>query len=300
MKNNYIKSPLNYVGGKYKLLPQIEPLFPYADKFVDLFCGGFNVGINARANSVVGNDLQKEVIEVFKGIRENGAVESLRLIKEQIAKYDLSKTNERGFKSIRNDYNQGNRQWYVFYAMLTHAFNYQIRFNNKGEYNMPFGRNRSSFNPNLEKNFIRFSKEINERNVAFTTNDFRCLAINKLTSNDFVYLDPPYLLGCANYNEQGGWTVSLEKDMYTLCDTLNSKNIKFAISNVIKHKGETNAYLENWGGNYNIHYLNYNYNNCNYHSNNKNNETIEVLITNYKLNDNNDKTKTNKKQRTLF
>lgn len=39
MKNNYIKSPLNYVGGKHKLSPQIEPLFLQADKFVDLFCG---------------------------------------------------------------------------------------------------------------------------------------------------------------------------------------------------------------------------------------------------------------------
>lgn len=28
MKNTYIKSPLNYTGGKYKLLPQIIPLLP--------------------------------------------------------------------------------------------------------------------------------------------------------------------------------------------------------------------------------------------------------------------------------
>ena len=42
-----IQSPLNYTGGKYKLLPQILPLFPKEiDCFVDLFCGGCNVGIN--------------------------------------------------------------------------------------------------------------------------------------------------------------------------------------------------------------------------------------------------------------
>lgn len=281
MENNYIKSPLNYVGGKYKLLPQIEPLFPKCDKFVDLFCGGFNAGINARANFVIGNDLQKEVIGVFKGMKENGSEESLRLVKEQIAKYDLSKTNEEGFKAIRSNYNNGNKEWYVFYAMLTHAFNYQIRFNRKGEYNMPFGRNKSNFNPNLEKNFTRFTKEIDRRNVTFSANDFRDLNINKLTPNDFVYLDPPYLLGCASYNEQNGWNLNLEKDMYDLCDRLNNKNIKFAMSNVVKHKGKINEYLESWGSNYNINYLNYDYNNCNYHSNNKNNETIEVLIKNY-------------------
>ena len=38
IKNQYIKSPLNYVGGKYKLLPQIMPLFPdNIDTFYDLY-----------------------------------------------------------------------------------------------------------------------------------------------------------------------------------------------------------------------------------------------------------------------
>ena len=50
-----IKSPMNYVGGKYKLLPQILPLFPKnIETFVDLFCGGFNVGINVEAKKYSG------------------------------------------------------------------------------------------------------------------------------------------------------------------------------------------------------------------------------------------------------
>lgn len=41
MKKTYIKSPLNYVGGKFKLLPEIIPLFPTnINTFVDLFGGG--------------------------------------------------------------------------------------------------------------------------------------------------------------------------------------------------------------------------------------------------------------------
>ena len=56
------------------------------------------------------------------------------------------------------------------------------------------------------------------------------------------------------------------------------------MSNVVKHKGKINEYLENWGGKYNINFLDFDYKNCNYHSNNKNNETIEVLITNYNIN----------------
>lgn len=62
-----IQSPLNYTGGKFKLLPQILPLFPgKIDQFVDLFCGGCNVGLNVTANKVIYNDLDENVINLYK------------------------------------------------------------------------------------------------------------------------------------------------------------------------------------------------------------------------------------------
>jgi DNA adenine methylase Dam len=282
MRKELIKSPMNYVGGKYKLLPQILPLFPKdINTFVDLFCGGFNVGVNVEANKIIGNDSCKEVIEVYKGIQKEGLENSLNLIKNEISKYNLSKTNEEGFKQIRSFYNEGNKEWYIFYAMLTHAFNYQIRFNKKGEYNMPFGKNKSYFNPTLERNFIKFTKAIEEKNIIFTNHNFKDLKINLLNKDDFVYLDPPYLITCASYNEQGGWNKEEEYSLLSLCDNLNNNNIKFALSNVLEHKGLKNEILMKWANSYKIHYLNYNYNNCNYQDKNKDNKTIEVLITNY-------------------
>lgn len=234
MKNNYIKSPMNYVGGKYKLLSQILPLFPNnINTFIDLFCGGFNVGINVNANRIIGNDICKEVIEVYQGIQKEGLENSLKLVKNEINKYNLNKTNEQGFKEIRNYYNTGNKDWYIFYAMITHAFNYQIRFNKQGEYNMPFGRNRSSFNKTLEKHFIEFATAIENKNIIFTNENFEELNIDKLTKEDFVYLDPPYLLGCASYNEQDGWSESKEHNLLNLCNKLNENGIKFALSNVL-------------------------------------------------------------------
>lgn len=282
MKNNYIKSPMNYVGGKHKLLPQILPLFPSnIDVFVDLFCGGFNVGINVDANKIVGNDICKEVIEVYLGIQREGVLNGLKLVKNEICKYDLNKTNEEGFKAIRNYYNEGNREWYIFYAMLTHSFNYQIRFNKQGNYNMPFGRNRSCFNTTLEKHFVEFATAISEKNIIFTSESFETFDIDSLTVNDFVYLDPPYLITCASYNEQDGWNIDKESKLLEMCDKLNTRGVKFALSNVLEHKGFENEILKEWSKKYNVNYLNYNYNNCNYQDNNKNNKTIEVLITNY-------------------
>ena len=159
----FTKSPLNYVGGKYKLLNQIIPLFPdEIDTFVDLFTGGCNVGINVNARKIICNDSEKVVIDLFNSWKDLESSQALFILQNTIDKYQLSKTNEDGFKQIRLDYNNGNKTWDMFYAMLTNAFNYQIRFNKNGEYNMPFGRNRSSFNPSLKKNFIEFIDKLNE------------------------------------------------------------------------------------------------------------------------------------------
>ena len=276
-----IKSPLNYTGGKYKLLPQILPLFPNdINTFIDLFGGGFNVGINIEANRVIYNDTEEVVVDLLKNLKDLGAEKSLEILKNTINKYKLSKTNEEGFKQIRKDYNDGNKSWDMFYAMLTNAFNYQIRFNKSGEYNMPFGRDRSSFNPSLEKRFIEFVNELENKNIFLVSGDFKRLEVDKIKEDDLVYCDPPYLISTATYNENGGWTTEDEEDLLFLLDTLNENNIKFALSNVLYHKGQSNDILIEWSKRYNVHYLDKSYSNCSYQLKDSG-QTVEVLITNY-------------------
>ena len=65
-KIEIVKSPLNFTGGKYKLLPQLVPLFPSdIATFVDLFCGGCNVGVNASAKKIICNDIDSNLIGLF-------------------------------------------------------------------------------------------------------------------------------------------------------------------------------------------------------------------------------------------
>lgn len=280
---SYIKSPLNYTGGKYKLLSQILPLFPdEIDTFVDLFCGGCNVGINVNAKRIICNDYEKVIIDLYNDWKKETTEQSLKKIKTTIEKYELSKTNREGFEKIRNDYNNGNKEWQIFYCMLMHSFNYQIRFNKEGKYNMPFGKDRSNFNKTTENNFINFVNEIHKKNIFFTNQDFNMLKIEKLKKDDLVYCDPPYLITCASYNEQDGWNIVKEKQLLVLLDKLNDNGIKFALSNVLENKGKSNDILKEWSKKYTVHYLNNTYGNCNYHAKDKsNNSTIEVLITNY-------------------
>ena len=278
MKEKYIKSPLNYVGGKYKLLKEILPLFPNdIDTFVDLFGGGFNVGINVNAEHIVYNDLEEHVVELLNYLSDNETEKLLSEIDSLIEKYNLSKENAEGFNQLREYYNEENNSPIVFYTMICYAFNYQIRFNQNGKYNMPFGKARSSFNPSLRQKFIEFVEELHSKNITFLSESFETFNIEDLDSNDFVYCDPPYFNSVAAYNEQGGWTEEHEEMLLILLDSLNDKGVKFALSNNLKYD---NPLLDEWKNKYSVHYLNGDYSNCNYHNIDRSKD-VEVLITNY-------------------
>lgn len=250
-----IQSPLNYTGGKYKLLPQILPLFPKdIDVFVDLFCGGCNVGINVDCNWVIYNDLNENLLYLYNTFKNLDKKSVLEWIYEIIEKYNLSLVskhgydyygcesskglgnyNREGYLRLRADFNQKhaneNFDYYYYvmlYVIIVYAFNNQIRFNSNGEFNLPVGKR--DFNKKMEQKLIDFIDKIQSQNCTFTCCDFREFDKSALTSQDFVYIDPPYLITCATYNEQGGWSEADEKDLLTFLDELNGRNIRFALT----------------------------------------------------------------------
>src|SRR5574344_2802549 len=98
----YVKSPLNYVGGKYKLLPQLIPLFPKnIECFMDMFGGGFNVGINVECKSIVYNDSCEQLVKLFNYWKINSLDYLLREIECIIEEYKLSKENQEGYNNLR-------------------------------------------------------------------------------------------------------------------------------------------------------------------------------------------------------
>lgn len=286
-KEELIKSPLNYTGGKFKLLPQILPLFPNnINTFYDIFGGGGSVSLNIRANYIYYNDINKYISSMFNNIKGQNCNECLKKIHNLIKKYNLSKENLNGFLKLREEYNNGNRTWDMLYTLICYSFNYQFRFNNKHEYNSSFGKNKSCFSNSTEDKFSKFINKINNIDIVFDSKDFRDVNYCNLDGNDFVYFDPPYLITCGNYNDgkRGfkGWKQQDDIDLINLCDDLNNKGVKFALSNVLENKGKSNDILKEWSKKYNVYHLNNTYGNCNYHAKDKSkNNTDEVLITNY-------------------
>lgn len=108
----YIKSPINYVGGKYKLISQIEPLFPRnISTFYDVFGGSGTVLINTKADHYIYNDINFYVSSIFDGLISQRAEETILQIEKIIQEYNLSKTNKEGFEKLRDDYNLGRNDW---------------------------------------------------------------------------------------------------------------------------------------------------------------------------------------------
>lgn len=305
-----IQSPLNYTGGKFKLLPQILPLFPQnINTFVDLFCGGCNVGINIDCESVIYNDLDENLLYLYNTFKNLDKQSVFEWIFEIINTYGLSLVSDKGydyykcnsskglgdynkesFLRLRADFNEkkkkGNYDYYYYvmlYVIIVYAFNNQIRFNSNGEFNLPVGKR--DFNKKMQQKLSDFIDKIKEQNCKFTCLDFRKFDIDTLKNNDFVYVDPPYLITCATYNEQGGWSETDEKDLLRFLDSLNEKELRFALSNVLRSKGKENTILIEWldknKDKYRAVNLNYSYSNSNYQTKDKTSNSEEVLIINY-------------------
>ena len=281
----YIKSPLNYTGGKYKILESIFQAFPPDIRiFVDVFAGGFNVGVNAEAERIICNDQITCLIRMFEMFQSTDISVILERIKSLVREYGLTRKNGEGYYALRAHYNETGDVTELF-VLACYAFNHQMRFNNRYEFNSPFGKNRSAYNRSIERNLVLFCRALKTKNIEFSNLDFLELDFEGLDARDLVYCDPPYLISTGNYNDgkRGfkDWREKEEWELLGLLDRLNDKNVRFALSNVLYHKGRSNDLLIQWSRRYKVHFIDKTYSNCSYQFKDRGAATAEVLITNY-------------------
>lgn len=287
-KISFIKSPLNYTGGKYNLLDKLIPLFPNKiDNFLDLFGGGFNVGININANKIIYNDNITQLKNLLEYFYINDFYSIEKKINELISNYNLSKINVNGYNNLRDFYNNSNNikdKDIVLFTLICFSFNHLIRFNSELKFNTPFGKNRSSYNDNIKRNLHEFISAMKKKDISFFNEDFRFFEKFKFSKKDFIYCDPPYLITTASYNDGkrgfSGWGIEDEKKLLNMLDEWNKKGLKFALSNVFYANNNENRILIDWAKKYKVIYINQNYNNSNYRRKNKD-DVVEVLIINY-------------------
>lgn len=301
MNSKIKRSPLFYVGDKYKLMKQLIGLFPAeVDNFYEPFVGGGTVFLNVKANKYFLNDIDKNLVSIHKFLIESSKDQDkfFKSIEKIINKYNLSRSykedivpaslkkqwkktyfakfNKEGYDKLRIKVNKYiKNDPLILYVLLIYGFNRMLRFNGGGKFNLPVGN--VDFNKNVVNALNNYFDFVRDEKITFSSKDFRSYFTNKsFSKNDFVYLDPPYLITASEYNKL--WDRQSETDLLSAIDTLNRNGIKFALSNVTHYNGSKNDLLIDWMKKYKIHKIESNY--INYHNNGKK-QIKEVLITNY-------------------
>lgn len=280
---DYVKSPLNYMGGKYKLLNQLLPLFPRKiHTFVDLFSGGFNVGVNVLADVVIYNDRCQQLSSMLQYFYEHSGDEIHTEVVKCSRRYDLlRRDNPNGYLQLRSDFNDNPSDPIMLFTLIACSFSNQMRFNKSGKFNVPYGQR--FYNANMSVNLNAFLDQMSDMNIRFENQSFRDFDYTVLQSRgeNFVYVDPPYYSSIAGYNENGGWTLEDETDLLHQLDVLTDAGVSWGLSNNLKLD---NPVLKDWIEShklYTVYYLENGYANCNYHKKDRNRDDIEVLIVNY-------------------
>lgn len=244
-------SPLNYIGGKWQIIPMLKNNFPKTiNTFYDLFGGGGTVSINAKADKVVYNDINWVVRDLLEKITHDQFFTTYNYIEKTIKKYNLEKKNKNAYNLFRDKYNaleKGSRNPLDLYLLICYGFEHQIRFNNRLEFNNPCGN--SGYNQEMLEKLVSYSIKTKSMNIVFKSMDYRKFE-KDIGKGDFVYCDPPYLNSCGAYNDGkrgfNGWDEMQEKELLDFLTRLHKKGIKFMLSNMMTRNSIENKCLKKW------------------------------------------------------
>ncbi|MEG0098725.1 MAG: Dam family site-specific DNA-(adenine-N6)-methyltransferase [Citrobacter sp.] len=194
-----IKSPLKWVGGKTRVMPQLLEHLPKADCLIEQFVGSGTVFMNTDYRRYVLCDSNRALINFFRVV----TTDTERLINIARSMFHGDNTRERYYER-RKLFNS--MQWSdttkadpaLLYAALflylnRHGYNGLYRANLKGEFNVPFGKYAEPYFPEAE---IRlFAEKANDTKAVFMHSDFR-LSIRAVVYASYdavIYCDPPYI-----------------------------------------------------------------------------------------------------------
>ena len=310
--NTYIKTPLNYTGNKFRLLEQMQSFFPKdINIMVDLFCGGATVGVNTNCNEIYFIDNDPMVIGLLEFFSKQNFEDLLNKLEAIILNYNLSNSyrngyrsytekivdlnknnglkeyNSQGFYKLRSDYNslknkKTDEAFTMLYILLLYGFNNDLRFNAKGDFNLPVGK--TDLNKTNVLKLKKYLDKIKTLKTHYLCLEFDSEKAKKIISiADFIYMDPPYLITNATYNESNKWKNSNEHRLLDLIDELVVEKKQFVLSNVLSKKTKINEPLSYWieknKDNINLHHMKYSYSSSSYNKKIREGQEDEIIVT---------------------
>ncbi|MDQ5844968.1 MAG: Dam family site-specific DNA-(adenine-N6)-methyltransferase [Acidobacteriota bacterium] len=188
-----LNPPLKWAGGKRWLLPYLRPLWlPHlASRYVDPFCGGLAIPLGLRPKEALLNDVNPHLINFYTHLQRG-----LELtIETQNEAENYYRHRARFNEIIRSNQWNSAEAAQVFYYLNRTCFNGLCRFNQNGEFNVPFGSHKT----------ITYDREFSQFRAAFSNWTFSAgdLASVPIEADDFIYADPPYDVEFTTYSAGG-------------------------------------------------------------------------------------------------
>lgn len=223
-------------GGKRQLLDQILPKIPVHTRYYEPFIGGAAVFLGLKPKYAVINDSNQELINAYIVIRDNPE--------------ELITALERHQQQNSVDYFYEVRSWdrdEIGYAMRSNieraarmiylnrtCFNGLYRVNKQGFFNTPYGKYKNPEIINADR--IRAIHEyLSTNRIDIRCGDYKD-ALKCIRAGAFVYFDPPYMPpenGEETFTKYtvDGFDENKQVELKEVCDMLDSKGVKFMLSN---------------------------------------------------------------------
>jgi DNA adenine methylase len=179
---------LKWAGGKRKLVDVIAKSLADGDRLVEPFVGSGAVFMGTNYRKYLLCDTNADLIGLFNNLKNN----TEKLLAETEILFSGKYKTEEAFYELRERFNtleaEDIKKSALFVYLNKHAFNGLCRYNNKGYFNVPFGKYT---NPKLPiKEMLIFAKKAQ---IA----EFKCLDFKEtfklVKKGDVVYADPPYV-----------------------------------------------------------------------------------------------------------
>jgi DNA adenine methylase len=191
--NGVLSPPLKWAGGKRWLLPYIEPIWRGHEnrRYVEPFCGGLAIPLGLRPRKALLSDINPHLVNFYQQVRRGLSLEVEARYDEKLFYRQRARFNQ----LIGNGSARTKEAAQLFYFLNRTCYNGLCRFNQKGEFNVPFGQYLSV---NYARNFLAYRRLF--RSWRFINKDLSELLIEP---NDFIYADPPYDVEFTTYSAGG-------------------------------------------------------------------------------------------------
>ena len=178
-----LKPIIKWSGGKKDELKNILPHIPENYTcYLEPFVGGGALFFHLNPEKGVINDIHKELIDFYQSIKNKNSIEIYNFMKEH-------PNNEETYYNVRSlQVNNPLDNAKKFYYLRKTCFRGMLRYNSKGEFNIPFGRYK---NYNYEEIKDKNYEELLCRTEIYNKN-FEYIFENYNSENNFMFLDPPY------------------------------------------------------------------------------------------------------------